>query len=97
MNDYTIEDGLFIQKFDAIVSEKKDDLILPYFPVSPGMHVTVTENDEGEEGEGEGESEPKESRAGKKVRYMCSCENRIWGKPDLKVICAECSEAFEPR
>lgn len=97
MNDYTIEDGLFKNKFDAIVSEKKDDLILPYFPVSNQIQVTVIENDEDQEGEGEGESEPKESKAGKKVRYMCSCENRIWGKPDLRVICADCSEAFEAR
>lgn len=66
MNDYTIEDGLFIQKFDAIVSEKKDDLILPYFPVSPGMHVTVTENDEGEEGKAKASQNQKKAEQERK-------------------------------
>jgi len=95
MNDYTIEGGLFKSKFDAIVSESKKDPILPYFPASPKLQVSLSDGDEEGEGESEGENEPKESKAGKKIRYMCGCENRIWGKPDLKVICAVCEEVFE--
>lgn len=93
MSDYTIAEGLFKKKFDAIVSEEKKNLILPYFPIKQKLEIIISEGEE--ESEGETEAEPKESKAGKKIRYMCSCENRIWGKPDLIVICGDCKEEFQ--
>lgn len=95
MNDYTIEDGIFKTKFDAITNENKSELMLPYFPARPLMNVIVSEGEDSEEGEGS-ESEGKQSRAGKKVRYVCECDNRVWGKPDLNIVCADCSTAFQP-
>lgn len=37
----------------------------------------------------------KKRRARNKVKYTCTCGVNIWGKPKLKVICAECGETFE--
>lgn len=32
-----------------------------------------------------------------RVKYACPCAKQVWGKPGLKLICGECSEAFEAR
>lgn len=96
MNDYTIENGLFKEKFDAIVADGKKELRLPYFPANNRVRKLSTSSEDDEtEGETEGEGgETKQTRAGKKIRYICPCENKVWGKPDLKLLCGDCKEEF---
>lgn len=46
-----------------------------------------------------GGSPEKEKRAKqqRKVAYECpGCEAKVWGKPDLNVICGECDETYTP-
>jgi len=32
-----------------------------------------------------------------KVKYVCpTCGAQVWGKPDLNVLCGDCSEELEP-
>jgi len=31
-----------------------------------------------------------------RLRYQCGCENRVWGRPGLKIMCGECSNEFVP-
>lgn len=30
-------------------------------------------------------------------RYQCHCENRVWGRPGLKIMCGECQTDFVPK
>lgn len=30
-----------------------------------------------------------------KIKYECSCEKRVWGKPGLTIICGECKSQFK--
>jgi predicted SprT family Zn-dependent metalloprotease len=32
-----------------------------------------------------------------RLRYQCRCENRVWGRPGLIILCGECSNEFVPR
>lgn len=34
------------------------------------------------------------SRSGVKAKYVCACDNRVWGKPDLKIMCVVCGCGF---
>ena len=34
------------------------------------------------------------SRAGVKAKYVCACDNRVWGKPDLEIQCMICGCMF---
>lgn len=29
-----------------------------------------------------------------RLRYQCKCENRVWGRPGLKILCQECENEF---
>lgn len=31
-----------------------------------------------------------------KTPYLCPCGNKVWGKPDLNLICGDCQSAFTP-
>ena len=32
-----------------------------------------------------------------KSKYQCpGCRNRVWGKPEMNIICADCDQSFEP-
>lgn len=96
MNDYTIEGGRFQQKYQDIVSSGTDDLKLPYYPAKPllvsAVAILAGETETGEESGEEGESAP--SASGKKVRYMCDCETKVWGKPGLNILCGDCGQPF---
>jgi predicted SprT family Zn-dependent metalloprotease len=30
-----------------------------------------------------------------KIKYECPCGNKVWGKPELHIICAVCNKSFE--
>ena len=31
-----------------------------------------------------------------KSKYQCpGCRNRVWGKPEMNIICADCNQSFE--
>jgi predicted SprT family Zn-dependent metalloprotease len=31
-----------------------------------------------------------------RVRYVCKCDSRVWGRPGLKIACEECKNGFVP-
>lgn len=40
---------------------------------------------------------PVPPKARPKNKYQCpECANRVWGKPDMHIICGDCNAAFEP-
>lgn len=39
---------------------------------------------------------PTEPKQQTRLRYLCRCENRVWGRPGLKIICGECRNEFVP-
>lgn len=80
MNDYPIVDGMFLNAFDKIQGEDFSDLVLPYLPAIPAPKIT---------------KEGKPSKQGVKIKYTCPCGNNVWGKPDLKLTCDDCSEKYE--
>jgi predicted SprT family Zn-dependent metalloprotease len=41
------------------------------------------------------EAKTEKSKAKNKTKFICgSCEAAAWGKPELKIVCAECDEAM---
>ncbi|HYH64235.1 MAG TPA: SprT-like domain-containing protein [Urbifossiella sp.] len=37
------------------------------------------------------------AKAKNKIKYTCpGCEANAWGKPELRIVCGECEEPFEP-
>lgn len=34
--------------------------------------------------------------SGIKVKYVCGCENRVWGKSELHIKCLVCGQKFKP-
>lgn len=38
--------------------------------------------------------EPTPKPAKNKCKYQCDCETNIWGKPNLNVVCGDCSKPF---
>lgn len=39
----------------------------------------------------------KKTDGSNRLKYTCPCGHNIWGKPELKVLCAECESPFEPK
>lgn len=37
----------------------------------------------------------KEPKGKNKVKYVCRCDNKVWGKPELQITCEECGSQFE--
>lgn len=29
-----------------------------------------------------------------KIKYVCGCNNKVWGKPKLEIVCVKCSKQF---
>ena len=44
---------------------------------------------------GAGELTKKKRVNRNKVCYECPCENKVWGKPDMTIVCGECGQNFE--
>lgn len=40
---------------------------------------------------------PAESKAKNKVAYECPCGNKVWGKPNMDIVCGECEEPYSER
>jgi predicted SprT family Zn-dependent metalloprotease len=81
MTHYIIDDGPFDQAFKVIQGEDFSDLTLPYLPL---VHETIITK----------KGTPTVS--GKRVKYECSCGQKVWGKADMLMICGLCEEKFEP-
>lgn len=99
---YIIEDGLFDLAFAKIREE--DNLILPcakseYFVSLDDNNSGDVDNDiggetlEAEEYEGSTDNEDKPKKNSKiKVKYTCTCGNKVWGKPELNITCNDCND-----
>ena len=92
--DYAIEAGLFDQACDALYStgfkvtwmDSQPELI-PGEPVPEFL----------QEGEGGGEDDQPIKDKSNRVKYTCSgCDTNVWGKPKLRIICADCKVGFDP-
>ncbi len=95
MADYPIAGGLFEEAFNALDQQDLDSFRLKYLPSMTEYVLPGTEgSEEGEEGETETGEEVKEGKSGKKTKYICSCGNKVWGKPGLLLKCLECDSDF---
>jgi predicted SprT family Zn-dependent metalloprotease len=81
MDHYIIPDGRYKRAFEVIQGEDFTEMILPYVPALPAPKVTKEGNP---------------SKQGLKIKYTCACGNNVWGKPDLKLTCDSCQEAYQP-
>jgi hypothetical protein len=96
MTHYVMEGGAFETAFSKIDENELAALKLPYLPTLPSLTVTPPTGT-GSEPEGDDEDEKEPKRSGIKVKYTCFCENNVWGKPDLRMICMECEQEFKPQ
>lgn len=96
MSHYVIEGGAYEQAFNTLSDEDLKNLRLQYKPAFSGEDLTPGRKRGGgtEAGteEGEGEQEPK---SGKRQKYTCSCENKVWGKSGLKLFCPDCDTYYQ--
>jgi predicted SprT family Zn-dependent metalloprotease len=42
-----------------------------------------------------GEKKPGSTNTRSKTKYTCQCDNSVWGKPGLDIICADCNTHYE--
>lgn len=38
---------------------------------------------------------PANGKQGVKATYVCGCGNKVWGRPELNIVCGSCSTSFE--
>ncbi len=110
MTHYIMAGGLFEKAFQSIAQAELERLTLPY-RLNRNKFTRTTDEDMiklllsfGTEPSPSksfrypiSEPEQSKSRAGVRVRYVCDCDNRLWGKPDLVVKCMVCEEIFEEK
>jgi predicted SprT family Zn-dependent metalloprotease len=103
MTHYINPEGAFMKAFNRLTQETLEALRLKYLPAYPHPEPakrrrrgTAGEETEGtdEGGEESGREDTSEKYTSKK-KYSCPCGNNVWGKPELKIICAECEGKFE--
>lgn len=97
MTHYIIERGLFDDAFENIGAQYLYSLKLPYQPSYPMIDFGLPAPKDPEEQDEETENEGKQKRSGTRIKYSCFCENNVWGKPDLRMICLECEQEFKPQ
>lgn len=92
MSDYPIEDGVFLSALDKM----PEPLKFPFISIEgekrfaqhstgavSGISVLI------------GEAAPPKPPKKNKVKYTCSgCQTNVWGKSDLNIVCADCSQQF---
>jgi predicted SprT family Zn-dependent metalloprotease len=103
MHHYVNPEGLFIKAFNRLTLDILEALKLKYLPAYPhpepakrrrGKKTGGETAGPGESGEESGGEETSEKYTSKK-KYSCPCGNNVWGRPALKIICAECEGEFE--
>lgn len=97
MTHYVQENGPFEIAFNAIEETQLEGLKLPFVPNRQQSNLSAVIAGLGS-GSGDDEDEAPEPKqrllSGVKIKYECSCKNRVWGKPSLNIICGECNENF---
>lgn len=93
MTHYIIEGGVFETAFNEIEEKDLQSLRLPYVP-NIATAKTITISGGGDDDEAGEETEEKASLSGVKKKYICGCENKVWGKPGLDLHCNECNTNF---
>ena len=110
MTHYIMEGGLFAKAFQSIAQADLERLTLPY-RLNRSKYKNTTDEDKlklmlpfGKEPDEttrhrypSSDPDQTKSRAGVRVRYVCECDNRVWGKPDLVIKCMECEELFKEK
>ncbi len=105
MTHYVEDGGKFEKAFENISDDQTKNLKLPYVPnlhkVPPRSLINVLTNgsvsngvESDSDSVGNEKKEEKKSASGVKIKYQCSCENRVWGKSGLNIVCGDCNESF---
>lgn len=93
MDHYQIEGGKFLIAFRRISTANLEALQLPYLNAKKVIHGFDDSTEE--DTEQEETSEPKgKSKSGKKIKYMCPCGCKVWGKSGLELFCKICQADF---
>lgn len=92
MSDYFTEDGPFIMAFKKLQENSFEPL--PLEPENSHLYCQETAADGSATFVPVPKTERQRTKTGTRVKYSCSCENNIWGKKDMKVLCQMCNSAF---
>lgn len=89
MSDYPIKNGVFLKALKRLPKKYK----LPFISIE-GESLAQQLSAGGSQAPSEdGQSDEKKKK--NKVKYTCiKCSTNVWGKPDLNIICGECSSQF---
>lgn len=87
MSHYIIEGGAFEKAFNALKKKNAEKYKLPYQSlvgfINPLAVPTAAPS-----------GPVPDNRSGIKVGYQCFCGCKVWGKPDLRLLCLECQTVF---
>lgn len=95
MSDYFMEEGKFILAFKAIQENRFEPL--PLEPDNSHLYCKEVASDGSVTFAPVPKDEKTRSKTGTRIKYSCSCENNIWGKSGLKVLCLECNSNFKEK
>ena len=81
MSHYIVKDGLFERVANALIASNFSISWFDTATLSSGPPV-----------------DPMDIRAlsGKRIKFICACPARVWGKASLNVLCLNCETVFRP-
>ncbi len=98
MTHYIQEGGRFQKAFQRMPKK----YILPFTSLDGEIMKKLVEGEDENGSNSKGDERQKRLRklrppSRNKTKYSCPiCKVNVWGKPNLKLICGECDETFEP-
>lgn len=106
MADYAIEGGLFMEHYNQLMEQNFRITWMDRLPARDRLIAAMEDGSIGEYSEileamgismDSLESEATKPNKSNRVKYCCpSCEVNAWGKPDLNIVCGDCSIPFVP-
>lgn len=98
MTHYVIEGGAFDRVFSLLDIEELENLRLKYLPAMVAF-LNPTKGIKGVNGKddpepGKGKDIDKKTKSGQRIKYMCSCGQKVWGKSGLNIRCNLCDSDF---
>ena len=93
MTHYIMEKGPFAALAAPMIA---DGFTLKYTAGNPLLAGKKKPGEDGDDNESDADESEKTKSPKKKVKYTCSgCDMKVWGKPDLRVICGECEQELD--
>ena len=97
MTHYVIEGGRFDTVFRSLNAQDLENLRLNYLPAFYNLVIDTNGTEVGtdtDEPEPDDDKDKKKSKSGVRIKYVCECENKVWGKSGLNLHCHDCDSDF---